>query len=93
MTLSRLKNLHTISVDFVKAYPQGPLKPTIYLHHLTGAILNQEKGDIFLKLLLGSLYRLMNVGLSWFDNLSQGLHSMGLDPTISNPYILSMGPT
>ena len=51
MTLSKLHNLHTKSVDFVQAYPQAKIKSEIYLQNPAGVVLTQHKGDVVLKLL------------------------------------------
>ena len=45
MTISKLHNLHTKSVDFVQAYPQAELKSTIFLRSTPGvelATYNEE---------------------------------------------------
>ena len=65
MTLSRLHNLHTKSVDFVQAYPQAPIKSSIYLFPPAAVKLNPDKGDMVPKL-LKTLYGLKDAGLTWF---------------------------
>ena len=70
MTLSKLHNLHTKSVDFIQAYPRAAIKSTIYLFPPSGIILTQEKGYMFLKL-LKKLYGLNDTGLNWFQHLSR----------------------
>ena len=90
MTLSRLHNLHTKSVDFVQAYPQAPIKSSIYLFPPAGVKLNPNKGDMVLKL-LKNLYGLKDAGLTWFEHLSKGLNAMGFQPTASDPCIFQNG--
>ena len=76
MTLSKLHNLHTKSVDFVQAYPQAKIKSEIYLQKPAGVVLTQHKGDVVLKL-LKNLYGLKDAGLAWFEHLSDGLEDIG----------------
>ena len=44
MTLAKLHNLHTKSVDFIKEYPQEKIKYDIYLHPPAGVELNNKNG-------------------------------------------------
>ena len=90
MTLSRLHNLHTNSVGFVQAYPQAPIKSSIYLFPPIWVKLNQVKGDMVLNL-LKNLHELKDAGLTWFDHLSKGLDSICCKPTKSDPYIFQKG--
>ena len=72
MTLSRLHNLHTKSVDFVQAYPQVIFKSVIHLFPPVGIILNKENEEMVLKL-LKNVYGLKDADLTWFEHLSKGL--------------------
>ena len=67
MTVSKLHNLHTKSVDFVQAYPQTNIKSTIYLQNPTRVVLTQDKGDTVLKL-QKNLYGLKGAGLTRFEH-------------------------
>ena len=89
MTLSKLHNLHTKSVDFVQAYPQAEIKSSIYLQNPAGVVLT-NKGDVVLKL-LKNLYGLKDAGLTWFEHLSAGLEDIGFAPTASDPCIFVKG--
>ena len=90
MALSRLHNIHIKSVDFVQAYPQVPIKSTIYLFPPAGIILNQENKDMVLKL-LKNLFGLKDAGLTWFEHLSKGLDEVGFKPMASDPCIFKNG--
>ena len=70
MTIAKLHNLHTKSVDFVQAYPQANIKTPIYLHHPVGVVLNNSKGDVVLRL-VKNLYGLKDAGLTWFEHLTK----------------------
>ena len=63
MTVAKLYNLHTKSVDFVQAYPHAMITTSIYLHHRIGVILNNIKGDVVLRL-VKNLYDLKDSGLT-----------------------------
>ena len=84
MTIAKLHNLHTKSVDFVQAYPQALVKSAIYLHPPAGVILNRSRGDMVLKL-IRNLYGLKDSGNTWFKHLTEGLEGMGFKPTESGP--------
>ena len=90
MTLSRLHNLHTKSVDFVQAYPQAIFKSVIHLFPLAGIILNQENEEMVLKL-LKNIYGLKDAGLTWFERLSKGLDEMGCKLMASDSCIFKNG--
>jgi len=57
MTISKLHNIHTKYVDFVQAYTQAKLKPTIFLRLHPGIKLTDNKDNMVLKL-IRNLYRL-----------------------------------
>ena len=65
MTLSKIRNLFTKSVNFVKAYPQAEVKSAKYLHPSAGFQLTHDKQVMVLKK-LRNLYGLKNAGLTWF---------------------------
>ena len=90
MTLSKLHNLHTKSVDFVQAYPQAAIKHVIYLKPPAGVSLNNKNGEMVLKL-LKNLYGLKDAGLTWFEHLSGGLTKLGFKATSSDPCIFTRG--
>jgi hypothetical protein len=90
MTIAKLHNLHTKSVDFVQAYPQANIKTPIYLHHPAGVVLNNSKGDVVLRL-AKNLYGLKDAGLTWFEHLTKGLDEMGFIATNSDPCIFING--
>ena len=90
MTLSKLHNLHTKSVDFFQAYPQAKIKSEIYLQNPAGVVLTQHKGDMVLKL-LKNLYGLKDAGLTWFEHLSDGLEDIVFTSTASDPCIFVKG--
>ena len=90
MTIAKLHNLHTKSLDFVQAYPQAKIKTPIYLYNPAGVVLNNTKGDVVL-MLVKNLYGLKDAGLTWFEHLSKGLDEMGFVPTNSDPCIFVNG--
>ena len=90
MTLSRLHNLHTKSVDFVQAYPQAIFKSIIHLFPPAGIILNQENEEMVLKL-LKNIYGLKDAGLTWFERLSKGLDEMVFKLMASDSCIVKNG--
>ena len=90
MTLARLNNMHTKSVDFVQAFPQAAVKTNIYLHNPPGVILLNTSGESILKL-LKNLYELKDAGLTWYEHLTKGLNDMGFTPTESDPCIYIKG--
>ena len=90
MTIAKLHNLHTKSVDFVQAYPQAKIKSSIYLHPPAGLILNRTKEDMVLKL-IRNLYYLKDVGRTWFEHLAEGLEGLGFKPAESDPCIYIRG--
>ena len=49
MTLSKIRNLFTKSVNFVKAYPQAEVKSAKYLHPSAGFQLTHDKQVMVLK--------------------------------------------
>ena len=51
LTLAKLHNFHTKSVDFIQAYPQADVKNPIFLKPPAGVILNDNDGQLLLKLL------------------------------------------
>ena len=86
LTLAKLHNFHTKSVDFVQAYPQANIKYPIYLKPPAGVVLNDNNGQLVLKL-LKNLYGLKDAGRTWFEHLSYGLIDMGFKATSSDPCI------
>ena len=86
LTLAKLHNFHTKSVDFVQAYPQANIKYPIYLKPPAGIVLNDNNGQLVLKL-LKNLYGLKDAGRTWFEHLSYGLIDMGFKATSSDPCI------
>ena len=90
MTIAKLHNLHTKSVDFVQAYPQANIKSSIYLHPPAGVILNRSRGDMVLKL-IRNVYGLEDAGKTWFEHLIEGLEGLGFKPTESDPCIYIRG--
>ena len=90
LTIAKLHNLHTKSVDFVQAYPQAAIQSTIYLKPPAGVVLNDKNGEMVLKL-LKNLYGLKDAGRTWFEHLSDGLSSMNFVSTASDPCIFTKG--
>ena len=90
LTLAKLHNLHTQSVDFVQAYPQADIKYPIYLKVPAGVILNDNDGQLVLKL-MKNLYGLKDAGRTWYEHLTDGLTSMGFIATSSDPCIFTKG--
>ena len=86
LTLAKLHNFHTKSVDFVQAYPQAKVKYPIFLKPPAGVVLNNNNGQLVLKL-LKNLYGLKDAGRTWFEHLSYGLNDMGFQQTSSDPCI------
>ena len=90
MTVARLNNLYTKSVDFVQAFPQATVKSNIYLHNPPGVVLPNTNGEVVLKL-LKNLYGLKGAGLTWDEHLTKGLNDIGFVPTKSDPCIYIKG--
>ena len=88
LTLAKLHNFHTKSVDFVQAYPQAEVKHPIFLKPPDGVVLNDRNGQLVLKL-MKNLYGLKDAGRTWFEHLSDGLMSMGFTATSSDPCIFT----
>ena len=89
MTIAKLHNLHTKSVDSVQAYPQAAIKSVIYLRPPSGVVLN-DNGDKVLKL-IKNMYGLKDAGRTWFERLTDGLLSMGFVATASDSCIFTKG--
>ena len=83
MTVAKLHNLHTKSVDFIQAYTQDLIKSSICLHPPAGVVLFKSKGDTVLKL-IRNLYGLKDAGKIWFEHLAKGLKRMGFKPIVSD---------
>ena len=90
LTIAKLHDLHTKSIDFVQAYPQADLKHSIYLRSPSGVLLNDDSGALVLKL-LKNLYGLKDAGRTWYEHLTDGLSSMGFVATASDPCIFIKG--
>ena len=90
MTMAKLHNLHTKSIDFVQAYPQAELKSTIFLRSPPGVELATESEEMVLKL-IRNLYGLKDAGRTWYEHLTDGLDAMGFTPTESDPCIFIRG--
>ena len=90
MTIAKLHNLHTKSIDFVQAYPQAELKSTIFLRSPPGVELATESEEMVLKL-IRNLYGLKDAGRTWYEYLTDGLDAMGFTPTESDPCIFIRG--
>ena len=73
-------------MDFIQAYPQADIKQNIFLKPPAGVTLNDNNGQLVLKL-LKNLYGLKDAGRTWFEHLSEGLTDMGFIPTASDPCI------
>ena len=89
MMIAKLHNLHTKSVDFVRAYLQAAIKSYICLRPPCGALLN-DNGDKVLKL-LKNLYGLKGAVQTWFEHLTDGFSSMGCMATPSDLCIFTKG--
>ena len=90
MTIAKLHNFHTKSVDFVQAYPQAELKSTIFLRSPPGVELATDNEEMVLQL-IRNLYGLKDAGRTWYEHLTDGLDAMGFIPTESDPCILING--
>ena len=86
MTIAKLHNLHTKSVDFVQAYPQAPIRSTIFLRTPPGVELTHQNGEVVLKL-IRNLYGLKDAGRTWHQHLTDGLRALGFTPTESDPCV------
>ena len=86
LTISKLHNLSTKSVDFVQAYPQALVKSVIFLKTPPGVQLSNDGGEKVLRL-VRNLYGLKDAGRTWFQHLSAGLDAMGFIPTQSDPCV------
>ena len=89
LTLSKLHNLHTKSIDFVQAFPQAKVKSMIFLKTPAGVELTGNEESVLR--LIKNLYGLKDAGLTWFEHLSQGLLSMNFKPIISDPCVFIRG--
>ena len=90
MTIAKLHDLHTKSVDFVQAYSQAMVKKNIYLHRPAGVIFTNESKNMVLKL-VQNLYGLKDAGATWFEHLTQGLEAMNFKAISSDPCIFING--
>ena len=90
MTIAKLHNLYTKSVDFVQAYPQALVKSAIYFHPPAGLILNRSRGDMVLRL-IRNLYGLKDAGKTGFEHLTEVMEELGFKPTESDPCIYVRG--
>ena len=90
MTIAKLYNFHTKSVDFVQAYPQAELKHTIFLRPPPGVDLATDKEEMVLRL-IRNLYGLKDAGRPWYEHLKEDLDAMEFIPTENNPCILING--
>ena len=90
MTIAKLHNFHTKSVDFLQAYPQAELKSTIFLRSPPGVELATNNEEMVLQL-IRNLYGLKDAGRTWYEHLTDGLDAMGFIPTESDPCILING--
>ena len=75
-------------VDFIQVYPHAAVKHPIYLKPPAGVVLNDNNGELVLKL-LKNLYGLKDAGRTCFEHLSDGLLDMGFQPTSSDPFIFT----
>ena len=91
LTLAKINKQHTKSVDFIQAYPQAPVKSTIFLRTPPGVELEANKQEDSVMKLKRNLYGLKDAGRTWFQHLSDGLHKMGFRPTESDPCVLTKG--
>ena len=80
LMLSKIHNLHTKSIDFTLLYSQADFKVPIYFHTPQGILLDNGEHRLVQKL-LKKLYRLKDVGRTWFEHLSEGLLDMRFLPT------------
>jgi len=87
MTIAKLHNFHTKSLDFVQAYPQAELKSTIFLRSPPGVELATDNEEMVLQL-IRNFYGLKDAGRIWYLHLMDGLDANGFSPTESNPCIL-----
>ena len=69
MALAAIENLHTISIDFVIAYPQADLDVDIYMELPQGINVGPESGRYVLRL-EKNLYGLKQAGHNWLEKLS-----------------------
>ena len=90
LTLAKLHNFHTTSIDFVQAYPQADVKNPIFLKVPAGVVLNDNNGKLVLRL-MKNLYGLKDAGKTWFEHLTDGLTGMGFMSTSSDPCIFIKG--
>ena len=61
LTLSKIHNLHTKSIDFILEYPQADVKIPIYLFTPQGVIIGNGSRDVVL-CLRKNLYGLKDAG-------------------------------
>ena len=90
LTLSKIHNFYTKSVDFVQAYPSSDIKSSIFLKYLAGVVLNNNDGKLVLYP-IKYLYGLKDAGRPWFEHLIDGLIHIGLAATSNDPCILIKG--
>ena len=86
LTLAAIKNLHTISIYFVLAYPQADLDVDIYMELLIGFKVVPESGRFVLKL-QKNLYGLNQVGHNSFRKLSSALGNLSINPRKVDPCV------
>ena len=92
LTLSKIHNLHTKSIDFVLAYPQADVKTPIFLYTPQGVLLAQGRSNVVLKL-KKNLYGLKDAGRTWWEHLSAGLEDMGFTQSAVDNCLWTKGTT
>ena len=64
LTLSKLHNMWTRSIDFTLAFPQADVKATIFLHTPPGVELDTDKNKYVLRL-LKNVYGFKDAARTW----------------------------
>ena len=86
LTLATLENLHTISIDFVLAYPQANLNVDIYMELTQVFNVGPKSGRYVLKL-QKNLYGLKQAGHNWFEKFSVALGNLSINPRKVDPCV------
>ena len=86
LTLAKLHQMYTKSIDFTTVCPQVLIKTDIFLHTSQGIELNGDPKNYVLKLVC-DLYGLKDAGRMWWQHLSSSLEELEFVPRKIDPCV------